>query len=125
MKHVIMMLRERRNSARHDIALDINASDQGVTPAAVLVEDISATGFRMVSGVPLITGDRINIDLPKVGERNATIVRQSGVRAGCAFTLPLTANELQQVVESVTEQMDERRQRAAHGWRPGAAALAA
>ena len=125
MKQVVMMRRERRNGTRLDIALNTNIGDDSVKPVAILMENISATGFRMLYGVPLVTGDAIGIDLPGIGERSATVVRQSGVRAGCAFVSRLTEDELQQVVAAVTERIDEQRQRVTAGWRPGAAALAA
>lgn len=125
MKHVIMMRCERFGRARRDIAVDAIAGDDGRKAVAILLENISATGFRMLYGVPLVTGDAIAIELPGIGERNATVVRQSGVRAGCAFASPLTEGELQQVVEVVTQGIDERHQRTAGGWRSSAVALAA
>ncbi len=100
-------------------------SDRVASTSSVLVEDVSSTGFLMMSGLPMATGDDINIDLPVVGGRSATVVRQTGLRAGCAFSQPLSPDELLQVTEAGFARLALQRQRAAAGWRPDAATLAA
>jgi hypothetical protein len=125
MKLVVTMRRERRSGTRYDTALSAKLGDGVASTSSVLVEDVSSTGFLMMSGLPMATGDDIDIDLPVVGRRSATVVRRTGLRAGCAFSQPLSPDELLQVTEAGFAQLALQRQRAAAGWRPDAATLAA
>jgi hypothetical protein len=125
MKHVVTMHSERRIAERQDTALETMIEDGGVPSIVVLLEDISEAGFGMVAVVRLTPGDLITVELPRISSKAASVVWQSGVRFGCAFKTPITADELQRVAEAGAERQELAQQRAASGWRPGVAALAA
>lgn len=125
MKHVVTMHSERRSATRRELDLGTLIEDAEHRTAVVLLDEISAAGFRMVSVVPLRSGDLITVELPRLGQRTAKVIRQSGVRFGCAFVAPITAEDLQQFMEVGAERHALRQHRAETGWRPGAAALAA
>jgi len=125
MKHVVTMHSERRSAIRREIGLGTSIEDADIRTAVVLLDEISAAGFRMVSVVPLILGNLVTVELPRIGRRSAKVVWQSGVRFGCAFVTPITTEDLQEVMEAGAERHALRQHRAESGWRPGAAALAA
>jgi hypothetical protein len=125
MKHVVTMHSERRSATRREIDLGTLIEDAEMRTAVVLLDEISAAGFRMVSVLPLISGDLVTVELPRLGRRTAKVIRQSGVRFGCAFGVPITAEDLQQVMEAGAERHALRQHRAESGWRPGTSALAA
>ena len=125
MKHVVTMHPERRGAERRAIILGTTIEDEDVRPAVVLIDDISAVGFGMISVVPLAPGDLITVELPRIGERRATVVRQSGMHFGCAFAVEITTDELQQVLRAGAERHALKQQRAASGWRPSISAVAA
>jgi hypothetical protein len=125
MKHVVTMHSERRSATRREIDLGTSIEDAESRTAVVLLDEISAAGFRMVSVAPLLPGDLVTVELPRLGQRTAKVIRQSGVRFGCTFVAPITAEDLQQVIEAGAERHALRQHRAESGWRPGAEALAA
>lgn len=125
MKHVATMRLEQRSVERREITLETIITDNGEQAATVLVDDISALGFRMVAAVPLTQGDIVTIEMPRIGQHRATVVWQEGVKFGCTFTVPITAADLTQIVEAGAVRHALQRERAFRGWRPDAAALAA
>ena len=125
MKHVVTMHSERRIAERQESSLETMITDGPVQSAIVLLEDISEAGFGMISVAPLTPGDLIRVELPRVQSKSAAVVWQSGVRFGCTFETPITADELQSVTEAGAERQALAQQRAATGWRPSVVALAA
>lgn len=71
---------------------------EGVTAtgaaASVLVHNISASGLLLESEVPLAPGERIDVDLPHVGQTAARVVWASGTYFGCQFDGAITAAAL-------------------------------
>jgi hypothetical protein len=125
MKHVVTMHSNRRSAERQETAFETMVEAGAAPSAVVLLEDISEAGFGMVAVAPLTPGDLFTVELPRVPSKAASVVWQSGVRFGCAFETPISADELQRVAEAGAERQALAQQRAASGWRPGVAALAA
>jgi hypothetical protein len=86
---VAKLYRDDRAAERHAVELDATLRDRDV-PHDVLIEDLSASGFRMLSAVDLAIGAPITLGLPTVGRRMARVVRQAGEQYGCEFVVPLT-----------------------------------
>ena len=125
MKLVVGLQTERRAARRSELALDGTVSNDAAQSASVLVEELSTNGFLMLAAVRLNVGDVIRVNLPGIGEHEADIVRQDGVRFGCSFVVPLTADERGAVIKHFFEANDERQHRMLSGWRPGTEAFAA
>jgi len=125
MKLVVGLKTERRAARRSEVALDGMVSNDAAQSASVLIEELSINGFLMLAAVRLNVGDVIRVSLPGIGEHEAGIVRQNGVRFGCSFVVPLTAGEQDAVIKHFTEARDERQHRMLSGWRPGNEAFAA
>lgn len=62
--------------------------------ARVLVHNISASGLLLESAVPLVPGERIDVELPHVGPTAARIVWASGGFFGCQFDAPISTAAL-------------------------------
>ena len=125
MKLVVGLQTDRRMARRSELALDGVVSNDAAQSASVLVSDLSTVGFLMIAAVRLKVGDVIRVDLPGAGEHAADIVRQDGVRFGCAFAVPLTIAERDAVIAHFFQTDDERQHRMLSGWRPGSEAFAA
>jgi hypothetical protein len=125
MKFVVTMRSERRSAERREVNLGTTIADDAEQSAVVLVDDISAAGFRMVAAAPVSEGDVITLELPRVGRHVANVVWQEGVSFGCTFATPITASDLAQIVEDGAARQALQQERASSGWRPDAAALAA
>lgn len=125
MKLVAGLQIERRAARRSELALDGTVSNDAAQSASVLIEELSTTGFLMLAAVRLDVGDVISVDLPGIGEHEADIVRQDGVRFGCSFVLPLTADERDAVIKHFFEADEERQHRMLSGWQPNSEASAA
>ena len=125
MKLVAGLQIERRAARRSELAVDGTVSNDTAQSASVLIEELSTSGFLMLAAVRLNVGDVIRVDLPGIGEHEADIVRQDGVRFGCSFVLPLTADERGTVIKHFFEADDERKHRVLSGWHPNSEASAA
>lgn len=124
MKLVVGLQTERRASRRSDVAINGQVSADART-ASVLIEELSTGGFLMLAAVKLNVGDSIHIDLPGIGDCEAMIIRQSGVRFGCTFATPLSRGQNDAVMKHFLELEDQRLSRTLSGWRPGRHAFAA
>lgn len=63
-------------------------------PRDVLVEDLSATGFRFRSPERFAIGSGLHLGLAGAGRAQARIVRVEADAYGCEFTVPLTTAQL-------------------------------
>ena len=118
---VTMIRPEQRVSSRHLVALGVTLGSALEQEAAVMVEDVSCSGFRMIAGIPLSVGDPVVIHLPWCGARGAMVVRQDRVRFGCTFDVPIGEEELPQVIAAQQEVESLRRHRIVADWRPSTA----
>jgi hypothetical protein len=125
MKFVVAMQSERRSAERQSLAIGTVVEDRTAKPSIVLMDEVSATGFRVVAAVPFAIGEQITVDLPVVGERRASVVHQTGMRFGCSFAAALTDEELRAIALEGAAQHELRKQRAETRWRPGVVAVAA
>ena len=92
---VAKLYRDDRSAERYSVEMDATLRDQDV-PYDVLVEDLSATGFRMLTSVELAIGTAITLGVPTVGRRLARVVRQAREQQyGCEFVVPLTIAQVE------------------------------
>ncbi|HEU0066958.1 MAG TPA: hypothetical protein VFQ57_06930 [Sphingomonas sp.] len=95
---VAQLYNENRSGDRHSVDLG-GAVARGLgRPVDVLVDELSVSGFRMISGVPVATGATIGVTIGDLGRRQVIVVRQSGSRLGCAFVAPITNAELENML---------------------------
>lgn len=91
---IAALYRDVRSAERHSVSLDGTLRDSGSIPHDVVIQDLSATGFRIPTGANLKFSDLISLGLPGVGKRAARVVWEADERCGCTFLDPLTENEL-------------------------------
>ncbi|WP_267397144.1 MULTISPECIES: hypothetical protein [unclassified Sphingomonas] len=125
MKHLVEIRFERRASERQEIDVSTAAKVEGQPVVAVLIDEVSTTGFSMVAAVPVEIGEAARVSLPSIGERTVSIVRGRGMRLACAFDEPIAPEELKAVIASGDERRALQEHRAAIGWRPEGWGLAA
>lgn len=100
------LVRDDRRADRE--TLDVAGTLRHVrnVPIDVIVEDLSATGFRMRTQATLNLQEKVTIGIPGIGQRAAYVVRHTAEGFGCEFveaidprlvTIPSTA---QSVVEA-------------------------
>lgn len=80
---------EARRSRRASIKARARFREVGANPYEVEIDDLSATGFRMVSYTRPRVGTHIWITLPGLQSLEAVIRRSEGNSHGCEFILPL------------------------------------
>lgn len=93
---------ERRSTARLAVGQDSTLRDRTLLPTAVIVRDMSATGFAVETDHPLVIGDIVSIGLVGIGSATARVVRRTAAGYGCALLRPLSAPELQQAFKADT-----------------------
>jgi len=125
MKFVVRIQSERRSAERQAVTVGTVIQTEPTNAAIVLLDEVSAAGFRVVAAVPLAVGEQIDIELPAIGVRTASVVHQTGMRFGCSFNARLTDEELSQIVAAGAAQHELRKERAAAGWKPGVTPVAA
>jgi hypothetical protein len=83
------LVRDDRRADRE--ALDVDGTLRGVenTPTDVVVEDLSATGFRIRTHAGLNLGETVSIGIPGIGRRQAEVIRRTEGGFGCAFVEPI------------------------------------
>ena len=79
------------------LAVDLSATlrKADLVPVDVGVEDLSASGFRIVTDEILPDGGEITIGISGLGRRRARVVRRDGNRFGCEFLEPVGTVELE------------------------------
>jgi hypothetical protein len=66
----------------------------------ITVHDLSRDGFRVESAMELTPGATVEVDLPGVGPREATVMWAGHPYAGCAFATPLLREQLRVATEA-------------------------
>jgi len=82
---------DKRSSGRKTLRLTTVGTLPNRQAAQVLVHDLSPVGMLVESAEPLITGEIIAVELPRVGLREATVVWSSKNLYGCSFKESLPA----------------------------------
>jgi hypothetical protein len=80
---------DTRRSQRAAIKARARFREAGANPYEVQIDDLSATGFRMISYTRPRTGTRIWVTLPGLQSLEAVVRRTEGNNHGCEFVLPL------------------------------------
>ena len=86
---------DSRAAERSSVALDATLRNKG-NPYDVLVEDLSASGFRMQAPVDLPENAAISLGLSGIGRHNARVIWRDGDSYGCEFVRTLTLGEVEQ-----------------------------
>ena len=96
---------DTRRAKRARIAARARFREVGANPYEVEIDDLSATGFRMISYTRPRTGTRIWVTLPGLQSLAAVVRRSEGTRHGCEFIAPLhpsVAQHLQSLLKPKT-----------------------
>lgn len=80
---------ETRRAQRQRISARARFREAGANPYEVEIDDLSASGFRMVSYTRPRAGTRIWLTLPGMQSLEAVVRRSEGNNHGCEFILPL------------------------------------
>lgn len=78
---------DRRRSPRRALRLGAAAGDAG---ESVTIHDLSLTGALLETSVPMLVGSTFEVELPHVGNVEASVVWTSGEYYGCQFALPIS-----------------------------------
>jgi hypothetical protein len=85
--HAQLEAANRRFAPRKRIRLGSPSKSLGQD---LLIHDISSTGFLLETGAKLKAYDRLEVDLPEAGSREAIVVWTSGRFFGCQFAKPIS-----------------------------------
>lgn len=80
---------DTRRSRRARITARARFREAGANPYEVKIDDLSASGFRMISYTRPRAGTRIWVTLPGLQSLEAVVRRSEGNNHGCEFVLPL------------------------------------
>jgi len=75
---------------RRTLRLETHGATPSGATANVQVHNVSATGLLLESQVPLVAGEKIEIDLPHAGATWAKVVWASDNLFGCQFHTPIS-----------------------------------
>lgn len=92
---------QARGAARHEVEIDATLRDPSRQASDVVVEDLSTTGFRIGTTVPMGPGTHFSIGFAGLGVCAAEAVREANGRYGCRFLQPLTEAELHTTLTAV------------------------
>jgi hypothetical protein len=88
------LINDDRSAERFQVELDATVRNAAARPYDVVVEDLSATGFRMVGSPAMTVGDRMSIGFAGIGVQPARLTRMHADSYGCEFVRPLSLAEL-------------------------------
>lgn len=91
---------EDRQSPRTRMLLEGTARQSGGAFHDITVHDLSRDGFRVESAMELSPGATVEVDLPGVGPREATVMWVGHPFAGCAFASPLLREQVRVATEA-------------------------
>lgn len=94
MSFVAKLYQDDRSAERHPVLLDGTLRNARAEPQDVVIEDLSATGFRTAKAAGIAVGDVITLGIFGIGLRSASVQRESDGQHGCQFFVPLNASEL-------------------------------
>lgn len=85
---------DNRTAERHPVHLDATLRVDDHRPIDVMVDQLSATGFRMSCAESLPIGAPVSLGVAGLGRQTAHVVRRAGDRYGCRFDRPLAQHPL-------------------------------
>jgi hypothetical protein len=88
------LINDVRTAERFPVELDATVRNAAELPSDVVIEDLSATGFRMVGGPHMEIGSAVSIGFAGIGVRSARLVRHDEGSYACELHQPLSASEL-------------------------------
>lgn len=91
---------EDRQSPRTRMLLEGTARQGDGAFHDITVHDLSRDGFRVESTMELVSGATVEVDLPGVGPREATVMWVGHPYAGCSFASPLLREQLRIATEA-------------------------
>lgn len=94
MAAVARLYQGMRDAERHAVMIDGTLRNARAEPQDVVIDDLSATGFRTKFASGLAVGDVVTLGLYGAGLRSARVMRESEGRFACQFFVALTGNEL-------------------------------
>lgn len=89
---------ERRSAERTPACLESVMRDGAATAVAVVIHDISATGFLLSTRADLGLGMVIGLGLPGVGIVRAFLIRRERELVGGKFVTPITPAEVRTAI---------------------------
>jgi hypothetical protein len=102
MSFVAKLYDDDRLAERYPVMLDGTLRSPQAVPQDVIIDDLSAGGFRTGVAMGLVVGDVITLGIFGVGLRPARVMRESDGSYGCQFLTPLSAEELAAALAGLT-----------------------
>jgi hypothetical protein len=102
MPFVAKLYDDDRSAERYPVLLDGTLRNPQAEPQDVVIDDLSASGFRTATARGLAVGDTITLGIFGVGLRTARVQRAGDGHYGCQFVAPLTAEELASALGGLT-----------------------
>ncbi|GGB25971.1 hypothetical protein GCM10011380_14450 [Sphingomonas metalli] len=91
---------DERAADRRSVNLDGTLRQQDDRrPVDVMIEDLSATGFRMVCSEPMALDATITVGIAGLGRHVALIVRSAPPQYGCRFLSPIDVSGVEASVQ--------------------------
>lgn len=91
-----------RAAERYSVSIDGTLRNARAEPQDVVIDDLSATGFRINSGLNVAVDDEITLGVFGVGLRAARVLRACDNGFGCQFVVPLNQSELASALGGLT-----------------------
>lgn len=97
---IAQLYRDARWAARRKVEIEATLRDPDWSPADAVVEDLSASGFRVTIAAEFPEGAEVSLGIAGIGLRHARIVRRTENGYGCEFLIPLTEAQVRRAIES-------------------------
>lgn len=91
-----------RAAERYSVSIDGTLRNARAEPQDVVIDDLSATGFRTNAGLNVAVDDEITLGVFGVGLRAARVLRACDDGFGCQFLVPLNQSELASALGGLT-----------------------
>ena len=91
---------ENRTSSRMITDRPVTLRPDDNSPIDAVIENLSRTGFGMVSSANLAIGAVVGLSVAGAPRRNVKIVRRTGLAYGCEFISPLSDLEFSAALQS-------------------------
>ena len=88
------LYQDGREAERHRVEFDATLRDPAFMPLDVVIEDLSTSGFRVVTDTILPLAAEIGLGLAGIGTHRARVVWRSDGIYGCEFLAPLKDADL-------------------------------
>lgn len=88
------LINDDRSAERFSVEFDATVRNAAARPYDVVVEDLSASGFRIAGGPAMVVGDAISIGFAGIGMQPARLTWMHANSYGCEFIRALSPAEL-------------------------------